>query len=191
MRLPALALLLGCIALGGCMTVPIGSLIELNRVDFEHTDPEQLRAGVTTSAPVKPLANTELSVTIQIGDVTKKKAFHLVEIAHGPEVDALTAAAAPGEAVYVYRLAPRDAEALTLFRHEMFALKAGGGSGTLTIAIDPAVCAKKELGTGPLRASTWLRTEETSGFVELTRDIDLRRVMGAARIPRCAANDRR
>ena len=65
----------------------------------------------------------------------------------------------------------------------------GGRGGALTIAVRPDACRTGALPAGPVRATTYLRTGETGGYVPLARDVDLRTVMAGrdvvAEIPAC------
>jgi len=50
----------------------------------------------------------------------------------------------------------------------------GGKGGALTISIRPDACRAGELSGRALFFTTYLRTQETAGYVPLARDVDLR-----------------
>jgi hypothetical protein len=65
-----------------------------------------------------------------------------------------------------------------------------GKGGSSTISVRPEACRTGELPKRPVCFITYLRTQETDGWVPLTRDVDLRTVLPgdlAAEIPVCAS----
>jgi len=91
----------------------------------------------------------------------------------------------------LYQVDPADLAHLIAFRE---ALKEkhkaqGARGGKLALAIVPQACRTAELPPGPVYFTSYLRTQETGGYVPLARDLDLRTVSPgrdlAAEIPPC------
>lgn len=61
--------------------------------------------------------------------------------------------------------------------------------GTLAIAVDPDACRSGALPDGAIYFTSYLRTQETGGYVPLARDVDLRTISAgrdiAAELPPC------
>ncbi|MCB8821266.1 hypothetical protein [Microvirga rosea] len=82
-----------------------------------------------------------------------------------------------GRSLTAYRLTPSDADRLASFRASLFRQKATqGGHGELEMTIHPEACLVGAAPSGPVLATTYLRTSETEGYVALVRDFDLRTV---------------
>lgn len=77
------------------------------------------------------------------------------------------------DALYIARFSESDAARITAAQARIRALKAAGqdGKGTLTVAVVGGCVTQGPLATIPV--STWLQTDPTRDFVQLTREIDM------------------
>jgi len=188
--LPCLLLVLPVIALAGCSHMPVTSMVKLARVDFETSDPAQLRAAIklprTLRAQPKGVA---LRIAVQVGRAPEEaRDFMLREI---PEPAELTREASAGSHIFAYRIDDADLLRLAAFRTELIAKKSSGQKGSISISVRPQACKVGELPDGPITFSTYLRTAETRDYVTLARDVDLRSIVPnaavVAEIPRCGS----
>ncbi|WP_299963838.1 hypothetical protein [uncultured Roseobacter sp.] len=85
-----------------------------------------------------------------------------------------------GQTIYLARLGPEEAERIAEAQAQITALRAAGptGQGSLTVAVTGGCL----LGPVPasLPVSTWLQTDPGAGFVQLTRQRDMFRVLDPA-----------
>ena len=128
--------------LAACAAIPVGSLVQLARVDMLETDLNALQAAVWLPA--------------ELADPKALAAFP------------------PSAGTYrAYRLAPAD---IVRFDQVRRTVAAGGAPGSLEIAVGVRqFCRTAALPSGPLRASTYLRTAETgTAWVTLIDGFDLR-----------------
>jgi hypothetical protein len=180
-----------CLLAAGCGHMPVMSLAKLARVDFESTDPAQLRAAVKLPLAVKPLPQgVVLRIAVKVGRSPEDmREFMLRELPTPPE---LASEAGAGTHVFAYRIDEADLPRLLAFRSELIARKgAGSPGGSISIAVHTRGCKTADLADGPVYLTTYLRTAETGDYVALTRDVDLRSLVpGHAivdEIPRCPA----
>jgi hypothetical protein len=177
-------------ALAGCSHMPVTSMVKLARVDFETSDPAQLRAAIklprTLRAQPKGVA---LRIAVQVGRAPEEaRDFMLREM---PEPAELTREASAGSHIFAYRIDDADLARLATFRTELIAKKSSGQKGSISISVRPQACKVGELPDGPIYFSTYLRTAETKEYVTLARDVDLRSIVPnaavVAEIPRCGS----
>ncbi|WP_315703929.1 MULTISPECIES: hypothetical protein [unclassified Bradyrhizobium] len=186
--LPRLLLIfgLGCSATG-CSHMPVTSMVKLARVDFQTSDPAQLRAAVKLPISLRPLpGGVVLRIVVRRrGAAEEQREFVLRELA---EPAALAREAEAATRIYAYRLDEADAAKLLAFRAELMERKSAGGGGSVTISIAPKACKTFELPEGPIYVTTYLRTAETVEYVTLARDVDLRSLASdhpIVDVPRC------
>ena len=190
-RLTAIALVAGILA--GCGHMPVTSMVKLARVDFAATEPAALRAAVKLPRAIRPRPQ---GVTLRIGVRLRSghedfQDFLLREASDAGEMAALEDERDADTHIFAFQLDPAEAQRLAAFRDGLKRKQAEKGSrgGALTIAIRPDACRTGELPSGPVRATTYLRTAETAGYVPLARDVDLRTVVSGrdvvAEIPLC------
>ena len=180
------------LAMAGCGHMPVTSMVKLARIDFETTDPAQLRAAVKLPRALRPQANgVVLRIAVQVGRAPEDaRDFMLLEL---PEPAELAREAADGSHIFAYRIDDSDLARLKAFRNELIARKTAGQSsgqkGSISISVRPQACKTSELPDGPLYFTTYLRTAETKDYVALARDVDLRSIVPnaavVAEIPRC------
>jgi len=189
---PALCAGFVALALAGCGHMPVTSMVKLARVDFETSDPAQLRAAIKLPRSVRPLPNgMRLRIAVRVGRAPEEvRDFVLRELLSPGE---LSREATADSHIYAYRVDDADLPRLIAFRSDLIAKKSSGQRGSLSISVQPQACKAAEPPDGPVYFTTYLRTAETGDYVTLTRDVDLRSLgAGAGRavfdeMPRCAS----
>lgn len=181
------ALLLGLLAMAGCSHMPVTSMVKLARIDFETTDPAQLRAAIKLPRTLRPQPNgVLLRIAVQVGRAPEEaRDFLLREL---PEPAELVREASGGSHIFAYRIDDSDLVRLRAFRSDLIAKKSSGQKGSISISVRPQACKVSELAEGPVFFTTYLRTAETRDYVPLARDVDLRAMVpdaAVAGIPRC------
>jgi hypothetical protein len=179
--------------LGGCGHMPVMSMVRLARVEFDKTDPAQLRAAVKIPKVLRPVAQgvaLRVSVRLRSGE-QETNDFLLSEIFDPAELYPLRDEVDATSQIYAYRLSTAEAERLGSFRVGLLKRQqaSGGRGGSLTIEIKPDVCRTGTIAHGPVLTTTYLRTGETGSYVPLARNVDLRTVIPGrdvvAAIPSC------
>jgi hypothetical protein len=190
-RLPANSLLVVLsLVMAGCSHMPVTSMVKLARVDFETSDPAQLRAAIKLPRSLRAQpGGVALRIAVQVGrEPEDARDFVLREI---PEPAELAREASAGSHIVAYRIDDADLVRLAAFRAELIAKKSSGQKGSISISVRPQACKVGELPDGPIGFSTYLRTAETREYVALARDVDLRSITSnvavVAAIPRCGA----
>jgi hypothetical protein len=174
--------------------MPVTSMVKLARVDFETSDPAQLRAAIKLPRTLRPRPNgVALRIAVQVGRAPEEASdFMLREL---PEPAELTREAGADSHIFAYRIDDADLARLAAFRAELIARKSSaqssGQKGSISISVRPQACKAGELPDGPLYFTTYLRTAETKNYVALARDVDLRLIVPnaavVAEIPRCGS----
>jgi hypothetical protein len=186
---PLLRVLL-MLAMAGCSHMPVTSMVKLARVDFETSDPAQLRAAIKLPRSLRARPNgVALRVSVQVGRAPEEaRDFTLREL---PEPAELARESSVGNHIFAYRIDDADLTRLAAFRAELIAKKSSGQKGSISISVRPQACKVGELPDGPIYFSTYLRTAETKDYVALARDVDLRSIVPnaavVAEIPRCGS----
>jgi len=177
------------LALAGCGHMPVTSMVKLARVDFETSDPAQLRAAIKLPRSLQPRPNgMSQRIAVRVGRAPEEaREFALRELPAPPEL----AREASGDShVFAYRIDDADLPRLAAFRAELIAKKSSGQGGSITISVQPQACKTAELPEGPVYLTSYLRTAETGTYVTLARDVDLRTIAPehaiVDKIPRCA-----
>jgi hypothetical protein len=176
------------LAMAGCSHMPVTSMVKLARVDFETSDPVQLRAAIKLPRTLRPRPNgVALRIAVQVGRAPEEaRDFILREM---PEPAELTREASADSHIFAYRIDDSDLARLAAFRAELIAKKSSGQKGSISISVRPQACKASELAHGPVYFTTYLRTAETKDYVALARDVDLRSIVpdpaAVAGIPRC------
>ncbi len=176
------------LTMAGCSHMPVTSMVKLARVDFETTDPAQLRAAIKLPRTLRPQPNgVALRIAVQVGRSPEEaRDFLLREL---PEPAELTREAGTESHIFAYRIDDGDLARLMAFRAELISRKSSGQKGSISISVRPQACKSGELPNGPVYFTTYLRTAETKNYVPLARDVDLRSIVPDAtavdNIPRC------
>ena len=169
--------------------MPVTSMVKLARVDFETSDPAQLRAAIKLPKSLRPRPNgMSLRLAVRVGRAPEEaRDFALRELPAPPE---LAREADAGSQVFAYRIDDADLPRLIAFRSELIAKKSSGQGGSISISVQPQACKTAELPEGPVYLTSYLRTAETGAYVTLARDVDLRTIAPehalVDKIPRCA-----
>lgn len=188
--LPRSLLVILSVTMAGCSHMPVTSMIKLARVDFETSDPAQLRAAIKLPRTLRARPNgVALRISVQVGRAPEEaRDFMLREL---PEPAELAREAGAGSHIFAYRIDDADLARLAAFRAELIAKKSSGQKGSISISVRPQACKVGELPDGPIYFSTYLRTAETKDYVALARDVDLRSIAPnaavVAEIPRCGS----
>jgi hypothetical protein len=181
---------LAILAMSGCSHMPVTSMVKLARVDFETSDPAQLRAAIKLPRTLRPQRNgVVLRIAVQVGRSPEEaRDFMLREL---PEPAELMREAGADSHIFAYRIDDADLARLAAFRAELIAKKSSGQKGSISISVRPQACKAGELPDGPIYFTTYLRTSETKDYVALARDVDLRSIVSnaavVADIPRCGS----
>lgn len=186
-----LRILCACItlALAGCGHMPVTSMVKLARVDFETSDPAQLRAAIKLPRSLRPRPNgVSLRIAVRVGrEPEETRDFVLREL---PPPSELAREAGTDSHVFAYRIEEADLPRFVSFRAELIAKKGSGQGGSISISVQPQACKAAELPEGPVYLTSYLRTAETGSYVTLARDVDLRTIAPehaiVDKIPRCA-----
>jgi hypothetical protein len=169
--LPALLL---AFMLASCASIPLSSLVALQRIDFQTTDFAALRVAVqlpdairTRSGSVRMIATVSYD-----GGAARKETLFLQEAG---DDTAASASMRQGYHTRGFRLRDEDVVRLETIRSEIKAARADGRKGSLGFGIEAKeFCRAGEISSGPLLITTFLRTVETIRFIPLIRDFDLR-----------------
>jgi len=177
------------LALAGCGHMPVTSMVKLARVNFETSDPAQLRAAIKLPRALRARPNSvSLRIAVRVGRAPEEARDFLLRELPAP-AELAREAGADGH-VFAYRIDEADLPRLVAFRAELIARKSSGQGGSISISVQPQACKTAELPEGPVYLTTYLRTAETGSYVVLARDVDLRSVAPehaiVDRIPSCA-----
>jgi hypothetical protein len=87
--------------------MPVTSMVKLARVDFETSDPAQLRAAIKLPRTLRPQPNgVALRIAVQVGRAPEEaRDFMLREL---PEPAELTREAGAGSHIFAYRIDDAD-----------------------------------------------------------------------------------
>jgi hypothetical protein len=163
--------------------------VKLARVDFETSDPAQLRAAIKLPRSLRPRPNgVSLRIAVRVGrEPEETRDFVLREL---PPPSELAREAGTDSHVFAYRIEEADLPRFVSFRAELIAKKGSGQGGSISISVQPQACKAAELPEGPVYLTSYLRTAETGSYVTLARDVDLRTIAPehaiVDKIPRCA-----
>ena len=80
-RLHPLLRVLAMLAMAGCSHMPVTSMVKLARVDFETSDPAQLRAAIKLPRTLRPQPNgVALRIAVQVGRAGGSTRLHAARI---------------------------------------------------------------------------------------------------------------
>jgi hypothetical protein len=175
---PCLALSLALVlSVTGCLSVPLGSLVELNRIDFPTTDLAVLRVGIRLPEAIKPRSDgVRMEAVTTIGDEPERKTTFLLVPAQESSAQAGLPTAEPvGFTTSFYRLSDADRQRFETLRAELMQAKRAGKHGSLGLGIAATeFCRLRAPPVGPLPTTTYLLTSETKRYVVVTEGYDLR-----------------
>lgn len=177
MKLLRFAALSGLLALSGCASVPLTSLVQLSRIDFMTTDFNLLRVAMVLPAAIRPRpAGVQMEAKVKLGDQPEESTIIVLQETNaGADLVGLPTGQAGDYKTYVYRLAPTEAAKLEAVRRRVLIAKSLKQKGSLGIGISAKeFCLNGALTRGPILSTTYLSSAETKTYVVVTRDSDLR-----------------
>ena len=173
------------VAMAGCSHMPVTSMVKLARVDFETSDPAQLRAAIKLPRTLRPQPKgVALRIAVQVGRAPEEACdFMLREL---PEPAELTREAGAGSHIFAYRIDDSDLARLAAFRTELIAKKR------------PKAQAKEDRSRfrygrkhAKLASCRTARSTSPQRAEKTARDVDLRSIVPnaavVAEIPRCGS----
>ena len=133
------------LAMSGCSHMPVTSMVKLARVDFETSDPAQLRAAIKLPRTLRPQPNgVALRIAVQVGRAPEEaRDFMLREL---PEPAELTREAGADSHIFAYRIDDSDLARLTAFRSELIARKSSPKLGPERLDLDLGTAASMQGG---------------------------------------------
>lgn len=178
----ALIVLSGCSSLHVMSHVPLTTMSRLSSLKLADVEPAQLRVAARMPEHIEPRKDG-VKVTVTAGQA--KTEMILEPAVEASELAALSRYGRAGTRLWSYRLSASDSARL----QRMITAAAGIGQQQVSIAAGVDACRRGPPGAQPLPTTTLLRTD-TSGFLVLTEDLDLRSVVSerdlAAKVPPCA-----
>lgn len=170
--------LLATLALPGCGAIPLGSLVQLSRINFDTTDLAALRSALRLPDGLRPRpGGVKLEVLVKVsGEPDRTTTFLLTEKRDAADISRLPEARRPGFSTYVYALSAEDVGRLEVIRSTLFKYRQDGKSASLGLGVaTKEFCIEKAFSAGPLLSTTYLLTSETGRYVIVTKDLDLRK----------------
>ena len=177
----ALATLVVATTAAACSTLNPAGLVAASRLDPLNTPPSEISVAVGVPETLR-LADGDAEFRIAFRGGSAASTIMLDEVAplrlsavgsEGPRPSA------SDETVYIARIAPEDAGRIAAVQQEIRDLRAAGtdGDGSLTVKVVGGCF----VGAPPeeIAISTWLQTDPSDGFVQLTRRQDVTRALGA------------
>ena len=178
-KLASVAIVLA-ILLTACGHMPLRSMVKLSKIDFETTDPAQVRAAVKLPRQLQPRPN-KVVMRIKVAMTGRPEEvldFALREVADPSELLSMQSELEADTHIFAYRLTAADTERVTAFRGALMERhRKQGQRGRLTIEIRADACRSGGLPPRDPRITTYLRTAETGEFVALVRDVNVAEMM--------------
>jgi len=172
---PAILLLWLLPVLAGCAGIPIQSLYQLSRIDFETTDPQKIRAAVRLPFQVSPLADSVILTMTAYDEQDKvfgEEMFILEHVADAGELAEVTSLVKPGTAVTVFRIRAADMVRLNRF-HRVTMRKPGGGKRGGALTLTAKGCFNDSRMPKKIPMTTFLKTVESPVYFQISPEIDL------------------
>jgi hypothetical protein len=169
--------LISTVWLTGCASIPLTSIPKLSRVDFMTTDLRQLRVAVVLPKTIRPGKNSIEMVTILKieGSAPETTKLQLDQSFTQTDFVGLPTSLGSDQKTYIYLLQSNERAKLEEIRRSAQAAKTSAKNGTLDIAFSfKEFCADGVLPAGSVLTSTYVSSSETSEYVLLTRDVDMR-----------------
>ena len=188
-------------SLAACTSVPLASLWQLRKFDFESFDPGELRLALRlpTNVALWPDGlRVEIKVTREATDAQVEESVWLRELAGGfvtTTADAGLPTTEGGPRPWVVlQLSARDGDRLLRLRQQLMATRAkvGQGKNRLEVKIDPQLCLRSGVLDAAASVSAAVRWQAQTGFVMLLNERSLRDVtaslgLQSASLPLCSA----
>ena len=166
---------LGALMLSACTHVPLGSMVQLSKIDMEKTDMSGLRVALLAPDALDfPEGDAKLTVHLvsRTDAMDVRQEYALATEPQQPVPPEIAKAMKSGQRVHFFQLAPRDVQAFSGFQKVISDAKARGGSGgSLQIAVGAKGCLTRGL-SGSLKLSAFLKTSELDQYLVLLKDVD-------------------
>lgn len=176
-----LATLACAAAVSACSGMNPAGLIAASRLDPLNTAPSEIAVAVGVPQTLR-LTDGDAELRIAFRGATEESTILVEEVA--PLVLSASDTAGPSrstsdETVYVARVAPEDATRIAAVQQEIRNLRSAGtdGNGSLTVRVTSGCFVGERPAT--IAVSTWIQTNPSDGFVQLTHRQDLTRAVGA------------
>ncbi|MEL6435749.1 MAG: hypothetical protein AAFP99_03030 [Pseudomonadota bacterium] len=173
-----LILIASLLSLTACLSTPPSSLVKLARLSPLEANPAEIRFAVRAPDAIR----------VRDGDITMRITFEALNPANSfieeyhaiiEEIDrpapGLPIAREDGTRTFIAALTPEDAASLAATQKRVRDLRAAGGKGKGSLAINATGCALTPLPSGAVRLSTWLQTAPADDFFIVSRNTDLRK----------------
>ena len=170
---PLFSVIPAALYLAGCSVVTPAGLSEAMRLDPLQTDPGDISVAVSVPDAVQLHdGDATLYLGFQPDDASLAPLETTVPLGINRTGD-LPRAPLAGEGIYVFDIAPEDAETVSSIQKQIRDAKTAGteGLGTLSVNVNGG-CLTAEPDNG-FFVSTWLRAAPSGEFVPLTRETDL------------------
>jgi hypothetical protein len=183
--LPLALLAAGLVA---CTQVPLASLWQLRKFDFENFDPAELRLALSLPSNVALWPEglrVEVKVTREGASAPVEESFWFREQAGAAAGTELSAPASDRAPWVLLQLSARDSDRLRHWRQQLVATKSAQvqGKNKLELKIDPQACLRGGSLSPSASVSVALRWQAEPGFVMLLRDQALAEVGASLGVP--------
>ena len=160
--------------LAGCSTIPLGSIVQLSRIDMGSTPPEAVRVAFITPREMRVrdgdmIMNAHMKLVDNSYDV--QKTFSLLNDESSPSA-IVTQAKKDAEEVHVFRLKPEDVALFKQMQSVGADAKKRGIKGSFEVGFGSNSCITSDA-KKPIQLSTYLKTQELSDFVVVLDHSDL------------------
>lgn len=163
--------------LGGCAYVPLSSLYRLKSFDLGAFDPAALRVAIRINEAVARRPGAVVKVeTVFNGDEASRRVQEIAmeSVTEAGELAPLSSFAQGGEAVYLYRIAPRDVARVRALQEEGRARAKSGAKASVEIKPEPKGCLARPLPPGPLHADLVMRIAPQEPYFVVLKRVELR-----------------
>lgn len=171
---PALFIALA-LGLTACGAVTPAGFMAASRLDPLTTPPGDIAFAVEVPQALR-LSDGDAELRLRLADDENAEELWVdetVPLQIRPATDSLISSAREGRALYSATLSAGDAETVAAAQKQILDIRAQGrqGRGSLSINVIGGCLENERLDSLPV--STWLRTDPTADFVQLTRQRDI------------------
>mgnify|MGYP006921587217 CR=1 FL=1 len=187
----ALALVLVLSVLSACSYVPLASLYRLRNVSLETVDPGQIQAAVELPEQLRPrTVRLEIAGWVEGEPDKHAEQFILTPLKENDVAEGLPDRGAGGTQLYVFGIARDDLDRFRAARDAISERKLrfkGRAHGSLSVGA--TACRTGAIPPETALLTSYVRFDEETGFVVLTRNVDLLKVtegkVDLAAVPMC------
>ncbi len=170
-----------------CSHVPVETAWKLRNFDPMTANPTAIRAAVAAPAVYVPREGGAKMVITQArkdGKDEIRQEFVLEEVPVVSETGLSKVTVRRGSVLRAYRIAERDLPPLLEMRRmaaERAAKEPGAFAGSFSVGVDGCRLGDVAL-PEEVRVSTWIKTEQSDGYIPLIDDLDLVRALGREKL---------